>query len=67
MIEVGALSSLLVGIPHIWHIREFGEEDYNLKYDWDIKKATKFMVSSVVLAVLIRKELITYIKILISI
>ena len=31
------------GIPHIWHIREFGEEDYNLKFDRGIEKATNFM------------------------
>ena len=28
---VGALCKKRFGIPHIWHIREFGEEDHNMK------------------------------------
>jgi glycosyltransferase involved in cell wall biosynthesis len=43
VIEVGALAAALSGIPHIWHIREFGEEDYGLNFDRGIEKATHFM------------------------
>ncbi len=32
VINMGALVSKITGIPHIWHIREFGEEDHNLKF-----------------------------------
>jgi glycosyltransferase involved in cell wall biosynthesis len=30
---IGAWIAFLSGLPHIWHIREFGWEDYQLKYD----------------------------------
>lgn len=29
----GAIASKLLGLPHIWHFREFGLEDYNYTYD----------------------------------
>jgi len=31
---VGALAALLIRKPHIWHITEFGEEDFNLSFDF---------------------------------
>lgn len=30
--DIGAYIAKKKGIPHVWHIREFGEEDYNAKY-----------------------------------
>lgn len=30
--DIGAYIAKKKGIPHVWHIREFGEEDYNVKY-----------------------------------
>ena len=30
---VGALAALILRKPHIWHIREFGREDYALSFD----------------------------------
>jgi len=38
---VGALAAFLLRKPHIWHIREFGQEDYALSFDsgeWLSKK-----------------------------
>lgn len=32
VICIGALLSKFTGIPHIWHIREFGKEHYNLDF-----------------------------------
>jgi glycosyltransferase involved in cell wall biosynthesis len=29
----GALTAKLVGLPHVWHFREFGYEDYGLSFD----------------------------------
>lgn len=29
----GALAARLLGLPHIWHFREFGIEDYGFSYD----------------------------------
>lgn len=34
VIPLGAFVSMRVGRPHVWHIREFGKEDYNLTFDW---------------------------------
>jgi glycosyltransferase involved in cell wall biosynthesis len=31
---VGAFSAFLSRKPHVWHIREYGELDYNLHHDW---------------------------------
>lgn len=31
VIDFGALLSKETGFPHIWHLREYGEEDFNLK------------------------------------
>lgn len=31
-ITIGAYISNKLGIPHIWHIREFGKEDYNVRF-----------------------------------
>lgn len=30
---VGAIAAKLLGLPHIWHFREFGSEDYGYRYD----------------------------------
>lgn len=41
VIDLGAQLNRLTGIPHVWHIREFGEEDFkyvpftNYKRHWD--------------------------------
>lgn len=29
VINTGAILSKITGVPHVWHIREFGEEDFN--------------------------------------
>jgi len=33
-IPVGALAAKWVGIPHIWYIREFGEYDHDIAFDY---------------------------------
>src|SRR6266702_1804360 len=42
VIPLGALVSLWIGKSHIWHIREFGDLDYQLTYDWG-KYLTNFL------------------------
>lgn len=42
-IDIGAIVSNKCEVPHVWHIREFGEEDYNLVYYDGIKNASKYM------------------------
>lgn len=37
--SVGAMAALIAGIPHIWHIREFLEEDFDCEFlDKDLKR-----------------------------
>jgi glycosyltransferase involved in cell wall biosynthesis len=30
------MTAALIGRPHVWHIREFGDLDYQLKHDWGV-------------------------------
>ncbi len=32
VVTLGAILNILYNIPHIWHIREFGDRDYGIKY-----------------------------------
>jgi glycosyltransferase involved in cell wall biosynthesis len=43
---VGIYLSLLMHLPHIWHIRELGKPDYNLNYDFGKKYFNFFMRKS---------------------
>jgi len=45
-IPVGIYLSLLLKLPHIWHIRELGKLDYNLEYDFGKKYFEYFMRKS---------------------
>lgn len=31
---VGALAAEMLSLPHVWHVREFGDLDFNLRHDW---------------------------------
>lgn len=31
---LGAIAALWMRKPHVWHLREFGDLDYNLTFDW---------------------------------
>lgn len=42
---VGAMAARKAKIPHIWHIREYGEEDYGLTYDYGFAKSAQMMAS----------------------
>jgi len=43
---IGIYLSLILKIPHIWHIRELGKLDYNLEYDFGRKYFYYFMRKS---------------------
>lgn len=43
VINIGAELAKKMNIPHIWHIREFGEEDYNLYCFLPIDKQIRYM------------------------
>ena len=34
MVFVGGLAAKILGLPHIWHIHEFGQEDHGFKFDF---------------------------------
>ena len=55
----GYLSSKLV-IPHIWHLREFGKEDFNAEYYCGIVKAGRYIQSHSNKVVVISKSLQKY-------
>lgn len=40
---IGALAAYRLNIPHIWHLREFLDLDYNLHFDWG-KQLSKFLI-----------------------
>jgi len=42
VINFGGLLSRLGDYKHVWHIREFGFEDYNLKYIKGLNKSAEF-------------------------
>lgn len=43
VINIGALIRIFYNIPHLWHVREFGEEHMNLKFIFGTKLTRKFM------------------------
>lgn len=42
-IDIGCLLAYKIKAKHLWHVREFGEEDYNLSYYKGNQNACKFM------------------------
>lgn len=40
---VGAFAALLMRKPHIWHVREFGEEDYRVSFDFGTNFSLELM------------------------
>ena len=67
VIDVGIISAFILRIPHVWHIREFGKLDYNVKYDLG-EKVFRFWLnkSTVIIAIsqLIREKVLLNVKIL---
>lgn len=43
VINVGALTAKILGKPHVWHIREFGELDHNIRFTLPIAERSKFV------------------------
>jgi glycosyltransferase involved in cell wall biosynthesis len=40
---IGALLAEVLSLPHVWHVREFGDRDFGLHYDWGEYLFRKFM------------------------
>lgn len=45
VINTGGILSTMTGVPHVWHIREFSQEDFNFFTVWKYKKLCSFMNS----------------------
>jgi len=43
VINIGALISKYSGIPHVWHLREFGDLDFNMHFYEPLWYVSKFM------------------------
>lgn len=54
--ELGVYLSKLLGVPHIWHIREFGDLDYHFYYDLSERRKKSQLNSSAYL-ILVGDEL----------
>lgn len=42
-VPVGALAARVIGVPHVWHLHEFGYEDHRLRFDLGLRGAARFM------------------------
>lgn len=53
VIDIGAKVSKILKVRHIWHIREFGKEDYNLEFFINKKDAVNYILekSNVVICI----------------
>lgn len=45
-ITAGATAARLAGLPHVWHIRELGEEDHGWHWDLGVARMTKLIGAS---------------------
>jgi glycosyltransferase involved in cell wall biosynthesis len=44
-IDVGARAAVLAGLPHVWHVREFGDLDYQLEFLAGKSASCRFMAA----------------------
>jgi len=63
---VGAFAAFLLGEPHIWHVREFGREDYDLAFDfgekWSLRLMEKLSFRIIVISEALRQKYMRYIS-----
>ena len=58
--NLGGYLSNKMQIPHIWHIREYGQDDFNLKYGIGIKRAGNYFNSNASVIITVSKDLKEY-------
>lgn len=59
-VTCGYEASVKVGVPHVWHIREYGDKDFSIKMFPSIKQFRKVLSKSYVIS--ITQDLIRYNK-----
>lgn len=55
VVPVGALLAKLLGVPHVWHIREFVEEDFAWRFDYG-RRVTMAVVARTAAQVICNSE-----------
>lgn len=60
VVDIGALAAKMANLPHVWHFREFGVEDYQLEYLIGKKKSCEFITKYGGKIVFISKDLREY-------
>jgi glycosyltransferase involved in cell wall biosynthesis len=58
--NLGGYLSNKMKIPHIWHIREYGQDDFNLKYGIGIKRAGNYFNSNASVIITVSNDLKAY-------
>lgn len=51
VVDAGMMASLITGVPHIWHIREYMEENFHFQYFDEKVKTLLFQNSDCVIAI----------------
>jgi glycosyltransferase involved in cell wall biosynthesis len=46
VIPIGAFVARCLNLPHVWHLREFGDLDYGLRHDWGRYLFIRFIASA---------------------
>ena len=59
VISIGAMAAQRLKLPHVWHLREFLDLDYNLHYDWG-KSIFRFFINRANAQIAISKAIKTY-------
>jgi len=66
VISVGAFAAFLLRKPHIWHIREFGQEDFGLSFDLgkrlSMKLIDRLSFRIIVISEALRQKYLQYIS-----
>lgn len=62
VIDIGARAAKKMGIPHVWHFREFGDADYQLEYLKGRDKSCRIINSTNGKVVFISQDLKDYYK-----
>ena len=57
VIDIGSRVAKCLSKPHIWHIREYGNEDYNCQFIGDEHSCVKYMDDSSAKVIFISKDL----------
>lgn len=58
VINIGAITSRITKIPHVFHIREFGEEDFNMHSIYNKRRQLKFINKNTIKVIAISNSIL---------